>query len=88
MNLRGVLNFVKLAVRAMRKVGGGDEGGRGGSIVITWSATVYAPEQSLPVYSASKLAVCFPPPFKPPFSAYLRVCVCVCGVIYHNSSSV
>ena len=78
MNLRGVLNFVKLAVRAMRKVGGGDEGGRGGSIVITSSATVYAPEQSLPMYSASKLAVCFPPPSNP-LSRPICVCVCVGG---------
>lgn len=31
-----------------------------GSIVVTTSATAYAPEQSLPVYSAAKLAVCLP----------------------------
>ena len=64
-NLRGVLNFIKLAIRAMRKNGDAAEAsGRdkpsGGSIVITSSATAYAPEQSLPVYSASKLAVRFP----------------------------
>lgn len=51
-NYRGVLNFVKLAISAMKH--GPDVGG---SIVITSSATAYAPEQSLPVYSASKLAV-------------------------------
>ena len=63
-NLRGVLNFVKLAVRTMKMGGAGDGANfangntaSGGSIVITSSATAYAPEQSLPVYSASKLAV-------------------------------
>ena len=50
-NYRGVLNFVKLAISYMRKQG------KGGSIVITSSATAYSPEQSLPVYSATKLAV-------------------------------
>ena len=50
-NYRGVLNFVKLATSYMRRQG------RGGSIVITSSATAYSPEQSLPVYSATKLAV-------------------------------
>jgi NAD(P)-dependent dehydrogenase (short-subunit alcohol dehydrogenase family) len=50
-NLRGVLDFVKLALSNMRRHGGG------GSIVITSSATAYAPEQSLPVYSAVKHAV-------------------------------
>ena len=49
-NYRSVLNFVKLSVRSMREAGGG-------SIVITSSATAYAPEQSLPVYSSTKLAV-------------------------------
>ena len=70
-NLRGVLNFIKLAIRAMRKnVNAADASGRdkasGGSIVITSSATAYAPEQSLPIYSASKLAVCFFICFKSP----------------------
>lgn len=49
-NYRSVLNFVKLSVRSMSEAGGG-------SIVITSSATAYAPEQSLPVYSSTKLAV-------------------------------
>ncbi|MCJ1314164.1 hypothetical protein MMC25_007844 [Agyrium rufum] len=51
-NYRAVLNFVKLAVRAMKQ-----KADPGGQIVITSSATAYAPEQSLPVYSASKLAL-------------------------------
>lgn len=50
-NLKAVLNFVKLAWSKMRKQG------TGGSIVLTTSATAYAPEQSLPVYAAGKLAV-------------------------------
>jgi NAD(P)-dependent dehydrogenase (short-subunit alcohol dehydrogenase family) len=50
-NYRGVLNFVKLALHYMRRQG------NGGSIVVTISATAYAPEQSLPVYSATKHAV-------------------------------
>ncbi|RYP13364.1 hypothetical protein DL765_006905 [Monosporascus sp. GIB2] len=50
-NLFGVLNTVKLAWSAMRahKVAG--------SIVITTSSVAYAPEQSLPVYAASKTAL-------------------------------
>ena len=50
-NLRAVLNVVKLGYRAMK--------GRleGGSIVITASSTAYAPELGLPVYSAVKSAV-------------------------------
>ena len=52
-NVRAVLNIVKLSLRAMRKQA------TGGSIVLTASATAYAPEQSLPVYSALKLAVSF-----------------------------
>lgn len=88
-NFRAVLNFVKLAVRRMRRVDGrksedneainketrGGEGGdqkeegekgKWGSIVIVSSSTAFAPEQSLPVYSATKAAVssgyifCFP----------------------------
>lgn len=51
-NLRAVLNFTKLALSHFRRRK------CEGSIVITSSATAYAPEQSLPVYSASKLAVC------------------------------
>ncbi|KAI0532403.1 NAD(P)-binding protein [Xylaria digitata] len=47
-NLRGVIYFVKLAWSMMRK------NARHGSIVITTSATAYAPEQSLPVYAAAK----------------------------------
>lgn len=50
-NLRAVINFVKLSWSAMRRQG------TGGSIVITTSATAYAPEQSLPVYAGAKLAV-------------------------------
>ncbi|KAI2631793.1 short chain dehydrogenase reductase [Xylaria nigripes] len=50
-NLIGVLNTVKLAWSTMRanKIAG--------SIVITTSAVAYAPEQSLPVYAASKAAL-------------------------------
>lgn len=59
-NVRGVYNFVKLALSRMRKEK------TPGSIVITTSASGYAPEQSLPVYSSGKLAVsrnhCPPPP--------------------------
>lgn len=50
-NLRGTLNAVKFAIHTMRRQKSG------GSIVITTSATAYAPEQSLPVYAAGKLAV-------------------------------
>lgn len=50
-NFRSVVNFVKLAWHSMKIHG------VGGSIVITTSATAYAPEQSLPVYAASKIAV-------------------------------
>ena len=52
-NYRAVLNVVKLSLSAMRKQK------TGGSIVLTTSATAYAPEQSLPVYSATKLAVSY-----------------------------
>lgn len=52
-NYRAVLNVIKLSLSAMRKQG------TGGSIVLTTSATAYAPEQSLPVYSATKLAVSY-----------------------------
>ncbi|KAM7212309.1 hypothetical protein V8F06_012308 [Rhypophila decipiens] len=56
-NFRGVVNFVKLAVHHMRKQENPAIAGRPrGRIVITASATAYAPEQNLPVYSASKLA--------------------------------
>lgn len=51
-NYRAVLNFFKLSLSAFRK-----QGLAGGSIVITSSATAYAPEQSLPVYSATKTVV-------------------------------
>lgn len=51
-NFRGVLMFTKLAVSYMRRQNSG------GSIVITASATAYAPEQNLPIYSATKLGVC------------------------------
>ncbi|KAI3337025.1 short chain dehydrogenase reductase [Xylariaceae sp. AK1471] len=54
-NLRSVVNFVKLAVSQMRKQKRAADPA-GGSIVITSSSTAYAPEQNLPVYSASKCA--------------------------------
>ncbi|CAI7619530.1 unnamed protein product [Penicillium glandicola] len=50
-NYRAVLNFIKLALCAFRKQG------PGGSLVITSSATAYSPEQSLPVYSSTKLGL-------------------------------
>ncbi|KAH7141620.1 short chain dehydrogenase reductase [Dactylonectria macrodidyma] len=50
-NLRGTLNFVKLALNNMKK------NRVQGSIVITSSATAYSAEQSLPVYSAMKAAL-------------------------------
>jgi NAD(P)-dependent dehydrogenase (short-subunit alcohol dehydrogenase family) len=55
-NFRSAVNFVKLAVSQMRKQ---KEAGHsaGGSILITSSATTYAPEHNLPVYSASTFAV-------------------------------
>lgn len=51
-NLMGVLHTVTLARRSMRA-----HGVREGSVVITTSAVAYAPEQSLPVYAAGKLAL-------------------------------
>jgi NAD(P)-dependent dehydrogenase (short-subunit alcohol dehydrogenase family) len=51
-NLIGVLHTLTLARRAMRA-----HGVRNGSVVITISAVAYAPEQSLPVYTASKFAL-------------------------------
>lgn len=50
-NLRAVMNTIKLGWSLMRKRR------TTGSIVITTSATAYAPEQSLPVYAGGKLAV-------------------------------
>ncbi|KAM4067578.1 cytochrome p450 [Hirsutella rhossiliensis] len=50
-NLKAVLNVTKLALNKFAKQK------PGGSIVITASATAYSPEQSLPVYSASKAAL-------------------------------
>lgn len=50
LNFRAVANFVKLAWSSMRR------NKVKGSIVITTSATAYAPEQSLPVFSGTKLA--------------------------------
>ncbi|KAJ0349945.1 hypothetical protein COL154_005365 [Colletotrichum chrysophilum] len=50
-NLRGTLNFVKLALHNMRS------NQTKGSIVLTSSATAYSAEQSLPVYSGTKAAV-------------------------------
>lgn len=50
-NYIAVLNFVKLALSAFRKQKPGS------SLVLTASATGYSPEQSLPVYSATKTGV-------------------------------
>lgn len=50
-NTRAVFNSVKLAVSIMRRCG------VHGSIVLTASATGYAPEQNLPFYSATKAGV-------------------------------
>uniref|UniRef100_L2GBU5 Aristolochene synthase n=1 Tax=Colletotrichum fructicola (strain Nara gc5) TaxID=1213859 RepID=L2GBU5_COLFN len=50
-NLRGTLNFVKLALHNMRS------NQTKGSIVLTSSATAYLAEQSLPVYSGTKAAL-------------------------------
>lgn len=50
-NLKGVLNVIKLAHHSFKR------DTTPGSIVITSSATAYSPEQSLPVYSALKLAL-------------------------------
>lgn len=61
-NFRAVVSFVKLAVSQMRKQRkAGDK--KTGRIVVTSSATAYAPEHNLPVYSASKLAVSFSCPW-------------------------
>ena len=54
-NLKAVLNFVKLAWSSMRKHS------VQGSIVITASSTGLVPEQSAPVYSCSKFAVSMKP---------------------------
>lgn len=50
-NFRSVINLIKLALSAFQRQG------KGGSIVITSSATAYSPEHSLPVYSATKLGL-------------------------------
>ncbi|KAI9685122.1 MAG: hypothetical protein M1822_004709 [Bathelium mastoideum] len=50
-NVIGILNVVKLSLHLMRKQASG------GRIAITSSATGYAPEQVLPVYSSSKAAL-------------------------------
>lgn len=50
-NLRAAMNVVKLTWSSMKRHQ------IKGSIVITTSATAYAPEQTLPVYAAGKLAV-------------------------------
>jgi len=49
-NYRAVIYFVKLSLSTFKRQG------PGGSLVITSSATAYSPEQSLPVYSATKCA--------------------------------
>ena len=49
-NLRGVLNVVKLSWCAMKKA-------NGGSIVLTSSNLAYTPSPWQPLYSATKLAV-------------------------------
>ncbi|PYI24531.1 putative short chain dehydrogenase/ reductase [Aspergillus violaceofuscus CBS 115571] len=51
-NYRAVLNVVKLSLSTWRRTGN-----RNGSLVLTSSATAYSPEHSLPVYSATKLAL-------------------------------
>lgn len=78
-NIRAVCNFTKLALSHFRK-----HSERAGSIVINSSATAYAPEQSLPVFSASKLAVriyslplLLPPPWQPHFSVLIRLLSCL-----------
>lgn len=53
-NFKAVFYFVKLAWSMMRRCR------THGSIVITTSATAYAPEQSLPVYAAAKAGVRLP----------------------------
>lgn len=64
-NLVGTLKFLKLAIgymrRQKRREGAKWMQGAGGSVVITTSATGYAPEQSLPVYGTTKAAVGSPP---------------------------
>lgn len=50
-NFRSVLNFAKLAVRQSRKQK------TASSLVVTTSILGYCPEQSLPVYSATKLGL-------------------------------
>ena len=50
-NLRAVLNFVKISLSRFKKQG------PGGRLVLISSATAYSPEQSLPVYSAGKMAL-------------------------------
>ncbi|EFW98814.1 short chain dehydrogenase reductase [Grosmannia clavigera kw1407] len=50
-NMRAVANLTKLAISHFRRRG------CPGSIVITSSATAYSPEQSLPIYSACKVAL-------------------------------
>lgn len=52
-NVRSTINFIKLALSKFSNQS------PGGSLVITASATAYSPEQSLPVYSATKLAVSY-----------------------------
>lgn len=77
-NIRAVCNFTKLALSHFRK-----HPERAGSIVINSSATAYAPEQSLPVFSASKLAVrinslpLLPLPWQPHFSDLIRLLSCL-----------
>ena len=50
-NLRSVLNIIKLSWSIMKKQKSG------GSIVLTSSSTAYAPELSIPLYSALKMTV-------------------------------
>lgn len=53
-NMSAVFNFVKISWRKMR------QNGTPGSIVVTTSATGYAPEQSLPIYSSGRNAASEP----------------------------
>lgn len=50
-NLKGTLQFLKIAISRMRRQGAG------GSIVVVTSATGYLPECGLPGYGACKAAV-------------------------------
>lgn len=73
-NLRGALNFVKLALNSMKR------NAVKGSIVITSSATAYSAEQSLPVYSGVKAAVRTPIFSMTPSKSGLSRLICIIAV--------